>query len=168
MATIDYSGLVKLLIVNNIVFDDNSPLQPWSLVSDIIGLVAPHLTGLSLEIGDESFADLPHDYVYLHTNIELPKLKHISMTSKCMQVPLSLVFELLRASPVNGLESIRIARCMTNFDSSGWFLISERGGKALHDLVLSPSIGPNRLAWDEKCFINGLELVSKSCTELKR
>jgi hypothetical protein len=57
-ATINYSPLVKYLSVKQIVFEEPSRLQSWSVVKDIIGLCAKSLVGLNLDIGDESFLDL--------------------------------------------------------------------------------------------------------------
>lgn len=57
-ATIDYAPLVKFLTVKQIVFEENSRLQSWSVVKDVIGLCAKSLVGLTLDIGDESFLDL--------------------------------------------------------------------------------------------------------------
>ncbi|KAJ3253422.1 hypothetical protein HK103_000691 [Boothiomyces macroporosus] len=166
--TIDYISHVQYLTITNIVFDEDTQLQPWSLVRDIIGLCSPTLCGISLEIGDDSFADLPQDFVYLLSNITIPNLRILRVSSKCMRMPSRLVLELLRASPTGGLSSIRFPRCLTNFDASGWFLICEKGGESLEELVLTPAMGPNMLGWDEHMFVQGLEQIAMNCHSLKR
>lgn len=166
--SVDYSSFVRHLNVNNIVFEEDTSLQSWTAVRDVIALVADNLVSLSLNIGDESFVDLSPDYVYLHSETALSALKNLSLQSKCSRVPPKLVSELLRAAPIGGLKSIRMYRCLTNFDATGWFLISERGGESLQDLVLTPSVGPNMLGWDEKLFKQGLQNISKTCPNLKR
>jgi hypothetical protein len=165
---IDYSSLVRYLTVKNIVFEDETPLQSWRLVRDIIGICAPYLVGISFTIGDDSFLDLPNDYVYLNTQIQLPNLKLLSIASKCMRIPNKLVMELLRASGPNSLKSIKFSRCLYNFDASGWYLVCEKGGKELLQLSLTPSIGPNMLGWDEHMFYDGAKALTESCPNVRQ
>ncbi|KAI8912492.1 hypothetical protein EDD86DRAFT_175375, partial [Gorgonomyces haynaldii] len=165
---LDYASMVESLSIANIVFDEPSPLPSWSSVRDALALVGPSLQRLNLVIGDDSFLDLPASHTFLHSHVQFTKLKHLQVSSKCMNLPETLLLELLRSSPLNGLESIRFPRCLYNFSATGWYLVTERGGMALKDLELTPSIGPNMLGWDEMAYVNGLENVAKACTNLER
>ncbi|KAJ3302422.1 hypothetical protein HDV03_004966 [Kappamyces sp. JEL0829] len=167
-ATIDYTTLVESLYFTNIVFESPSPLQSWSTVRDAIALCSASLKRLSLEISDETFLEFPADYVYFPTKLELSGLTHIKVSSKSQKAPQKLILELLRAAPIGGLKSLRLNRCLSNFDASGWFLIRERGGGELEDLVLTPSVGPNMLGWEERYFHDGLDKIATSCTQLSR
>ena len=167
-AMLDYSALVQFVSINQIVFEEISPLQPWSCVRDLISICSKSLVGIQLGIADESFTDLPADYTYLERDITLPNLKYLKLNSKCMKVPHQLVLELLRAAPAGSLKSIKFDRCMTNFDGSEWFLVSERGGNSLTELSLTPSVGPNMLAWEEQVFHNGVKLALNNCPNLKK
>ena len=165
---LDYSALVEFVSIGQIVFEEVSPLQPWSCVRDLISICSPTLVGIELGIADESFLDLPTDYIYLQRDISLPKLKFLKLKSKCMKVPHQLVLELLRSASVSSLKSIKFDRCITNFDGSEWFLVSERGGSSLTELSLTPSVGPNMLAWEEQVFHNGIQLSLSNCPNLKK
>ena len=168
LTTLDYASYIQTLTIKNIVFEEKSSLQCWKTVRDVISLVGDNLISLNIGIGDESFMDLSSDYLYLPNGIALSRLKNLSLQSKCSQVPSKLVLELLRAAPLGGLTSIKFYRCMPNFDATGWFLIEERGGKSLRDLVLSPSVGPNMLSWDETLFNQGVQNISKVCTNIAK
>jgi hypothetical protein len=168
LTQLDYSSLVRYLTLKNIVFEDDSQLQSWRLIRELICICAPSLVGLSFSIGDESFLDLPNDFVYLNTHIQLPNLKLISMASRCMRIPNKLVMELLRASPSNGLKSIKFLRCLYNFDASGWYLVCEKGGEELLQVSLTPSIGPNMLGWDEHQFQDGVKALTEACTKVRQ
>jgi hypothetical protein len=164
---LDYASLVKKLYISHIVFDEPSELQSWNDIRDVISLCSKSLTTISLVIGDDSFSDLPTNHTYLHPHTQLTSLRHLEVASKCPNLPEQLIVELLRASPVNKLHAIRLPKLMSNFSSTGWYLIAERGGAALVDLELTPSIGFNMLGWDETCFHNGMEQIIKSCRKLK-
>lgn len=167
---LDYASLVEELYISHIVFEapsSNCPLQSWTDIKDIIHLCRDTLTRISLVIGDDSFSDLPLNHSYFHPKTILPCLKHLEVASKCPNLPEQLIVELLRAAPVNGLSSIRLPKLLGNFSSTGWFLISERGGSELRDIELTPSVGFNMLGWDETCFHDGLEKVIKMAPKLK-
>lgn len=166
--SLDYASLVKELYITHIVFEGVScSLQSWTDVRDIIHLCARTLVRITLVIGDDSFSDLPLNHTYLHPKTVLSSLKTIEVGSKCPNLPEQLIVELLRASPVNGLSSIRFPKLLSNFSMTGWFLITERGGSALVDLELTPSVGFNMLGWDETCFGNGMDQLTKSSKNLK-
>ena len=38
----------------------------------------------------------------------------------------------------------------------------------MRELVLSPSVGPNMLCWDENLFTHGIQNISKECTNLAK
>eukprot|EP00842_Homolaphlyctis_polyrhiza_P000875 jgi/Hompol1/1789/HPOL_004803-RA len=166
---IEYHTFVRSITISHIVFEQPSatPLQSWYLVRDLLGLCASTLRSISIAIGDDSFVDLPPDYSYLHARITFPQLSHLNVTSKCMRLPEKLILELLRASPIDGLASIRLPRCLPNFGAPGWFLIAERGGQSLLELVLTPAIGSNMLGWDEQLFSEGLQQISRVCSEIR-
>lgn len=168
VTTIDYSTMVQSLTITHIVFDYPSALQSWTLVRDVISLLSPSLLSLSLDIADESFVDLPSVYTFLHPNIALPLLTSLSLTSKCIRVPQKLVLELLRATKVDGLQTIRLQRCLGDMDASTWFLIVERGGISLKNLILTPSVGPNILGWSEIHFKTGIRSIANRCTNMQR
>ncbi|KAI8896937.1 hypothetical protein BC833DRAFT_595528 [Globomyces pollinis-pini] len=165
---IDYISLVEMLTISHIVFDNDTPLQSWDLVRDIIVLCSAHLKLLSLSIGDLSFEDLPNDYVYVPSLVNFPKLTHLRLYSTCAKLPEHLVMELLRSTPSNQLVSIRLPKCLTNLTASTWFLICDKGGTALTELVVTPSSGRNMLAWEEQPFVQGLTYISKKCESLKK
>jgi hypothetical protein len=102
------------------------------------------------------------------TNIEFPKLSILNLSSKCMKIPATLVLELLRAAPKSSLKSVKFSRCMANFDASGWYLLAEKGGDKLTELVLTPSPGPNMLGWDEKGFNQGITDIATTCQSLSK
>ena len=165
---LDYSQLVEFVKIHQIIFDEVSPLQPWPCVRDLITICSETLVGIELGIADESFQDLPQDYLYLQPNLSLPRLKYLKLKSKCMKVPHQLVLELLRAAKESQLKSIKFDRCMTNFDGSEWFLVAERGGSSLKELSLTPSVGPNMLSWEQQVFHNGIELALNKCPNLEK
>ncbi|KAH6583249.1 hypothetical protein BASA60_001568 [Batrachochytrium salamandrivorans] len=154
--------------ISQIVFEEpaQTPLQSWYQVRDLLGLCAPTLESLSLAIGDDSFMDLPQDYVYLHAQISFPHLAHLRVTSRCQRLPEKLILELFRAAPIQGLVTIDLLRCLPNLSATGWFLLSERGGQALTRLILTPAMGPNMLGWDENLFASGLEQIARACPSL--
>ncbi|KAL2911706.1 hypothetical protein HK105_208807 [Polyrhizophydium stewartii] len=169
-AMAEYHTLVRSVAISQIVFEPPSatPLQSWYLVRDLLGLCAGSLRSVSLAIGDDSFMDLPPDYIYLHSQLVFPRLRRLLVASRCMRLPEKLILELLRASPVGGLESIRLPRCLPNLGAPGWFLLAERGGPALRELVLTPAIGPNMLGWDEQLFVAGLDQLARAAAGLRR
>ncbi|KAH6587007.1 hypothetical protein BASA50_000054 [Batrachochytrium salamandrivorans] len=164
----EYHMFVKAISISQIVFEEpaQTPLQSWYQVRDLLGLCAPTLESLSLAIGDDSFMDLPQDYVYLHAQISFPHLAHLRVTSRCQRLPEKLILELFRAAPIQGLVTIDLLRCLPNLSATGWFLLSERGGQALTRLILTPAMGPNMLGWDENLFASGLEQIARACPSL--
>ncbi|EGF84443.1 hypothetical protein BATDEDRAFT_22501 [Batrachochytrium dendrobatidis JAM81] len=165
----EYHMFVKDIDISQIVFENpaHTPLQSWYQVRDLLGLCASTLHSLSLAIGDDSFMDLPQDYIYLHAQIAFPQLSHLTVASKCQKLPEKLILELLRASPIHGLSTIDLPRCLPNMGAASWFLLSERGGRALSRLVLTPALGPNMLGWDEHLFSTGLEQIAQACPSLR-
>lgn len=164
---LDYCALVTAVTITHIVFEQQSPLQAWVNVRDILSLCASNLEGISLGVGDDSVAELAAGHTYLHPSMKFVNLKRIEVTSKCPNMPENFVIELLRASPIEGLESIRFPRCMCNFSATGWFLIAERGGASLKDLELTPSVGFNMLGWEEGSFLSGVEQIVTSCPNIE-
>ncbi|KAI8928793.1 hypothetical protein BC831DRAFT_446597 [Entophlyctis helioformis] len=137
---LEYHAFIRSFVISQIVFEEpgSTPLQSWYLVRDLLGLCAPTIRAVSLAIGDDSFMDLPADYLYLHAQVTFPRLSRLSVTSKCLRLPEKLILELLRASPVNGLVQIRLPRARTN-----------------------------TLGWDEQLFAGGLEQIAHTSTQLR-
>ena len=165
---IPYHQLVRSVSISHVVFEESTPLQSWFHVRDLLALCASTIEALHLTIGDDGFMDLPNDYVYLHPQISFPRLKSLQMETRCSRLPERLILELLRASPIESLAEIKLPRCLQNLGASGWFLIAERGGSALTQLVLTPPIGANLLGWDEQLFHLGVEQLARSCPRLTR
>jgi hypothetical protein len=153
--------MLKSLVVSNIVLDDTS-LQSWNQTRDLL-LLCPELESLSLVVGDDALLELP---TFLHPNTKLSHLLSLEISCKCPSVSEQLIVELLRACPIGGLVSVRLARCLTNFSATGWFLIAERGGSSLKILELTPAVQA-KLGWEESIFSHGVQQLVKSCPSIE-
>ncbi|KAJ3330668.1 hypothetical protein HDU76_005131 [Blyttiomyces sp. JEL0837] len=139
----DYRAPVRSLEIGDIVLDEPevTPLQSWNLVRELIRRLAPNLERLYLDSDDERFHD--PDFIQsgscgLDQRVNFPRLKSLSIAPGCLAFPDGFIFDLLRRCPPNSLTSIRFPGCITAMTGTGYFLIAERAGKSLRDLIITP------------------------------
>ncbi|KAJ3095953.1 hypothetical protein HDU97_006339, partial [Phlyctochytrium planicorne] len=153
----DYRAAVTNLEITDIVLDEQevTPYQAWNLVRELIRRVSPRLQRLHLDSDDLRFGDqdyFPQGTCGLDQRVVFPRLKSLSIGPGCVAFPDSFVIDLLRRCPPESLRSIRFPGCITAMPGTGFFLISERGGSSLRDLILTPpsSYPPREIDFDDE------------------
>ncbi|KAJ3164275.1 hypothetical protein HK101_000485 [Irineochytrium annulatum] len=147
----DYRSCVRNLEVSDMVLDEQevTPFQSWNLVRELIRRVAPFLNRLHLDTDDFRFMDpdyFPHGTCGLDQRVTFTRIKALSIGAGCVAFPDTFILDVMRRCPTNSLSSIRLPGCISSMAGTGYFLISERGGTALHDLIMTPpSSYPPRL-----------------------
>ncbi|KAJ3114081.1 hypothetical protein HDU96_002576 [Phlyctochytrium bullatum] len=153
----DYRAAVTNLEITDIVLDEQevTPYQSWNLVRELIRRVSPYLQRLHLDSDDFRFGDqeyFPEGTCGLDQRVVFPRIKALSIGPGCVAFPDSFIIDLLRRCPPESLHSIRFPGCITAMAGTGYFLIAERGGAALRDLILTPpsSYPPRTIGSDEE------------------
>ncbi|KAJ3219008.1 hypothetical protein HDU67_002998 [Dinochytrium kinnereticum] len=152
----DYRSAVTNLEITDIVLDEQevTPYQAWNLVRELIRRVSPNLQRLHLDSDDFRFGDqdyFPQGTCGLDQRVVFPRIKALSVGPGCVAFPDSFIIDLLRRCPPESLHSVRFPGCITAMAGTGYFLISERGGTALRDLILTPpsSYPPRSFDFDD-------------------
>ncbi|KAJ1561819.1 cleavage and polyadenylation specificity factor subunit 2 [Cladochytrium tenue] len=142
-ATVDYRTAVRSLELGDLVLDEPevTPLQSWNVARELVRRLAPFLEHLYLDSDDPRFRD--PDFVQpgtcgLGRPVVFPRLRSLAIAPGCLAFPDDFVYDLLRRCPKNALASIRLPGCVRSMSGTGYFLIAERGGTALNDLIITP------------------------------
>ncbi|RKO88261.1 hypothetical protein BDK51DRAFT_39305 [Blyttiomyces helicus] len=163
-----YAGLVREVVVSQIEVreSDATARQSWRDVRDLLCAVAPGLERLALATGDDAFLNVAGGWIPAH--VTFPNLERFAISPRCVKFSEELVVDLLRRSGRGKLRSVRMKNCMRRFGGAGWYLIAEKGGGALEELVISPAGGGDPGAgWDPVVFASGLAEVVRSCLSLR-
>ncbi|KAI9357632.1 hypothetical protein DFJ73DRAFT_186046 [Zopfochytrium polystomum] len=140
---IDYRSAVRSLEIGDLVLDEPevTPLQSWNLARELIRRLSANLEHLYLDSDDPRFRD--GDFIQrgtcgLDQRVVFPRIRSVAIAPGCLAFPDEFVYDLLRRCPLGSLSSIRLPGCVRNMSGTGYYLISERGGAALTDLILTP------------------------------
>jgi hypothetical protein len=139
----DYRPLVRSLHVADMVLDEPevTPYQSWNMARELIRRVAPTLENLVLDSDDGRFGDpelVPPGSCGLDQRVFFPKIKSLTIGAGCLAFPDDFIFDLMRRCPNNVLQAIRFPGCITNMTGNGYYLIAEKGGEALEELIMTP------------------------------
>ncbi|KAJ1565448.1 hypothetical protein HK405_012338, partial [Cladochytrium tenue] len=139
----DYRAAVRSLEIGDLVLDEPevTPLQSWNLARELIRRLSPNLEHLYLDSDDPRFRD--PDFIQTGTcgldqRVTFPRLRSLAIAPGCLAFPDEFVYDILRRCPKGSLASIRLPGCIRNMSGTGYFLISERGGASLTDLIITP------------------------------
>ncbi|KAJ3415879.1 hypothetical protein HDV05_003943 [Chytridiales sp. JEL 0842] len=139
----DYRPVVRSLHISDLVLDEQevTPYQSWNMARELIRRVAPTLERLILDSDDNRFKDpeyVPAGSCGLDQRVYFPRIKELTIGAGCLAFPDEFILDLMRRCPHNSLRAVRLPGCISSMGGTGYFLISERGGTALEELILTP------------------------------
>lgn len=160
-STVDYTLYVKHISLPYITKED------WPVYRELLECCQSSLLSITFGSKEESLKNVGEDW--FNHGILFEKLEKIMVYRGCRNIPERLIVALLRRCKDSTIKSICLDSAYSSLGGAFWFLLQQKAGKALKELILtSPQflqVGVDQ-SWDAKLFEEALPTLVRTSSHI--